>query len=108
MVDGGEAGVRVWEGAVDLASFPYLVDHRVQGRIIVPATAYLEMVVAAAAEAFGAQTITLNAIKIHAPIALDEDSRVRTQTLLTSHGDGTHGFAVQSRAQGASSWTLLE
>jgi acyl transferase domain-containing protein len=107
VVDGGEAGVRVWEGAVDLASFPYLVDHRVQGRIIVPATAYLEMVVAAATEAFGAQTITVNAIKIHAPIALDEDSRVRTQTLLTANGDGTHDFAVQSCAQGASSWTLL-
>jgi myxalamid-type polyketide synthase MxaE and MxaD len=107
VVEGGGAGVRVWEGAIDLASLPYLVDHRVQGRIIVPATAYLEMVVAAGIEAFGAQTITLSAIKIHAPIALDDDTRVRTQTLLTSNGDGTHDFAVQSRAQGASSWTLL-
>ena len=53
LVEANASGVSVWEGTLDLATFPYLADHRVQGRVIVPATAYLEMVVAAAAEAFG-------------------------------------------------------
>ncbi len=53
LVEVGATGVGVWEGAVDLATFPYLVDHRVQGRVIVPATAYLEMAIAAGVEALG-------------------------------------------------------
>ena len=82
LVEAGAAGVSVWEGALDLASFPYLADHRVQGRVIVPATAYLEMAIAAATEAFGAQPLTLSRIKLHAPLALDDDTVARTQTML--------------------------
>jgi acyl transferase domain-containing protein len=110
LVDAQASGVSVWEGAIDLASFPYLSDHRVQGRVIVPATAYLEMAIAAGAEVFGPRPLTLSRIKLHAPLALDPDTLARTQTVLTGSAGGDVGFAVQSRAVGAageaSAWTL--
>jgi myxalamid-type polyketide synthase MxaE and MxaD len=111
LVEAGAAAVGVWEGAVDLATFPYLVDHRVQGRVIVPATAYLEMAIAAGVETLGARPLTLGRIKLHAPLALDPDTEARTQTVLTGSPDGGLAFAVQSRKVGAAGvdagpWTL--
>ena len=99
LVEANAADVSVWEGAVDLATFPYLVDHRVQGRVIVPATAYLEMVVAAGAEAFGARPLTLGRIKLHAPLALDSDTVARTQTVLAG-SPGRRAWRSRSRAAG--------
>ena len=69
--------------------------------MIVPATAYLEMAIAAGAEAFGARPLTLGGIKLHAPLALDPDTVARTQTVLTGSLDGGLAFAVQSRKVGA-------
>ena len=111
LVEATASGVSVWEGTLDLATFPYLTDHRVQGRVIVPATAYLEMVVAAATEAFGARPLTMSGIKLNAPLALDGDTVARTQTVIAGSLDRDMTFAVQSRtidAAGveAGGWTL--
>ncbi|MBO0803111.1 MAG: SDR family NAD(P)-dependent oxidoreductase [Nocardiopsaceae bacterium] len=48
-----EGAGHVWEGQLDLPANAYLNDHQVQGVRIVPGTAYLELVAAAASEAFG-------------------------------------------------------
>jgi acyl transferase domain-containing protein len=106
LVQADAAGVSVWEGAIDLATFPFLADHRVQGRIIVPATAYLEMAIAAGALAFGPRPLTLSRIKLHAPLALDADTIALTQTMLTREADGETRFAVQSRTSDVGAWTL--
>lgn len=45
--------VPAWESDVDLRVLRYLSDHRVQGHVLLPATAFLEMAVAAAGELFG-------------------------------------------------------
>ena len=111
LVEASASGVSVWEGTLDLATFPYLADHRVQGRVIVPATAYLEMVVAAATEAFGARPLTMSGIRLNAPLALDGDTVARTQTVIAGSLDRDMTFAVQSRAIDAAGveaggWTL--
>ncbi|MFJ9558584.1 SDR family NAD(P)-dependent oxidoreductase [Streptomyces fuscichromogenes] len=46
-------GVHRWEGPVDLERNAYLLDHRLQGLVILPGTAYLELAAVAAAEAAG-------------------------------------------------------
>ncbi|MFG2958372.1 type I polyketide synthase [Streptomyces sp. NPDC048291] len=50
-------GTHRWEGPVDLARNAYLLDHQVQGLVILPGTAYLELAAVAAAEAVGGDVV---------------------------------------------------
>ena len=51
------AGTHFWETTLDKNSLPYLDDHRIQGVAVLPASAYVEMALAAAVEVFGAQPL---------------------------------------------------
>ena len=48
----GESETFVWQNAISTKTLPYLADHRIQGRPVLPATAYIEMAAAAAKETF--------------------------------------------------------
>ncbi|MEU6194849.1 type I polyketide synthase [Streptomyces sp. NPDC047061] len=50
-------GSHRWEGPVDLERNAYLLDHQVQGLVILPGTAYLELAVAAATRTVGADAV---------------------------------------------------
>ena len=84
-----------WENQLDTAKLPYLADHRVDGAVIIPAAAYVEMALAASAQWQQQQaTHSLENFEIHAPIMLDEGAskvvRLRLQT-----ADGS--FTISSR-----------
>ena len=98
----------VWEEDIDLETHPWLRDHRVQGAAIVPATAYIELALAAAGELLGAGSLSVSGIEIEKPMILNEASRRRLQTSLKRQPDGTLHFAVHSRdalAKAAPQWT---
>lgn len=83
-----------WENQLDTAKLPYLADHMVDGAVIVPAAAYVEMALAASAQWQPQATYTLENFEIHAPIMLEEGSiKVVRLTLQTSDGS----FTVSSR-----------
>jgi NADPH:quinone reductase-like Zn-dependent oxidoreductase/SAM-dependent methyltransferase/NADP-dependent 3-hydroxy acid dehydrogenase YdfG/acyl carrier protein len=46
----GSPGMSIWETDISIEKVPYLADHCVQGSIVVPMAAYLEMIAAAAIE----------------------------------------------------------
>ncbi|MEU9343142.1 SDR family NAD(P)-dependent oxidoreductase [Streptomyces sp. NPDC048278] len=50
-------GTHRWEGPVDLDRNAYLLDHQVQGLVILPGTAYLELAAVAAAEVVGGDVV---------------------------------------------------
>ncbi|MGW5569228.1 acyltransferase domain-containing protein, partial [Streptomyces tendae] len=50
-------GTHRWEGSVDLERNAYLLDHQVQGLVILPGTAYLELALAAATPVLGAPPV---------------------------------------------------
>lgn len=91
-------GARLRSAASDLVSFetqldqntvPFLRDHRVNARAILPATAFIEMALAAGQAAFG-QTMELQDLQIAEPLAIGEsDSRI-VQILVRrdEHGGG--------------------
>ena len=98
--------VHVWEGEINTQLLPYLDDHRVQDVPVVPATAYMEMVMAAAAQAFGAQSFALTDMKFHKPITLPEGASPAVQVIL-SQADGQSASAqIFSRLSVDASWTL--
>ena len=93
-------------GQVSLASHPWLADHEVGGRVLLPATAFVDMAIRAGAEA-GCDTI--EDLAIVAPLALPRTGGVRLQVSLGEPGaDGRRIAEIHSRpadAGTAQEWT---
>ena len=64
------AGTHFWETTLDKNSRPYLDDHRIQGVAVLPASAYVEMALAAAVEVFGAQSVALKDVEFRKALFL--------------------------------------
>ncbi|GAA2709632.1 MULTISPECIES: type I polyketide synthase [Streptomyces] len=88
-----------------LATHPWLADHAIDGTVLVPATAFLELAVAAADRA-GAGRI--EELTLRAPLPLPERGAVRLQIAVTSpDAAGSRTFTVHARPDGPDTpWTL--
>ncbi|MEI4474172.1 SDR family NAD(P)-dependent oxidoreductase [Frigidibacter sp. MR17.24] len=69
-----------WRGSVSVARLPWLADHRVGGRVILPAAAMLEMLAAAAEEEFGAFGWELRDVEILRAVELPEAAEIPLRT----------------------------
>ena len=86
----------VFETSLSAASHRFLNDHRVFGRIIFPATGYLESVRAAAHLGLGGGNWAVENMVIGEALALDDTETKRLQVVLSRTGDGAAGFQVFS------------
>jgi myxalamid-type polyketide synthase MxaD len=98
------AGTHFWETTLDKNSLPYLDDHRIQGVAVLPASAYVEMALAAAVEVFGAQSVALKDIEFRKALFLPEGGTRTIQVILSPGADGTASFHIYSCSGKA--WTL--
>src|SRR5581483_859713 len=73
----------VFERRISEASAPFLTDHRVFGTAVFPATASLEMALAAASEVIGRGSCTLEQLSIAEPLMLRTDGEDILQTVFT-------------------------
>ncbi|WXB20298.1 SDR family NAD(P)-dependent oxidoreductase [Pendulispora albinea] len=121
----GEARTTLFEGRIDAAHTPYLEDHRVEGLVVLPGTAYLEMALAAAEHLFEShnetnilenapqrgETPVLENVTFEGLMALPTApagaSAARdVQLRATSDGSPRHAFHIHSRGDGADgTWT---
>ena len=89
----------IWEVDLDLASLPYLADHRLQGVLVLPGAVYIEMALAVATASLGETPHLLQEIAFQRAIFLSETS---TQFLRAVLSPGMHGgaiFQVYTRAE---------
>jgi len=109
------AGMHIWETALEKQRLPYLNDHRIQGVMAVPISVYIEMIQAAAAEAFGQGPHLLREIELKRLLLLPEQGVQKVQVVLSASAgtrDAQHlSFHVYSHATGVpeqprDSWTL--
>jgi len=97
----------LWEGLLDASRQRFLEDHRVEGAIVVPATAFLEMAVAAAAEIGGGAAAALRDVRFHSPLVLPGAGARRVQLLVAPAGERQASFRISSRPGGESgAWAL--
>jgi malonyl CoA-acyl carrier protein transacylase len=91
-----------WNGEIDQHRICYLQDHCVQGSVVYPGAAYVEMALAAAKEIFGAGHYVLSDIEFHKALFLvDEPSTLQ----LSVERSGQTSFNIHSPAKGKeSSW----
>ncbi len=96
----------VWQAVVNRIAFPYLWEHRVQGRPVFPAAGYFEMALALTRMTWGAGTLILEDFALHNALFLPEDG---TDALLQTHLDATEGsYTISGRLHGTeTAWTRL-
>ncbi|HEX8282688.1 MAG TPA: type I polyketide synthase [Pyrinomonadaceae bacterium] len=88
----------VFESSLSLDGLPFIAEHKIFDTPVLPATAFLEMCVAAAGEAFGAGEYVVEGLMIQEPLSFDGGGSSRTaQTLLTPHGAAEASVQVFSR-----------
>lgn len=92
-----------WERDISLYTHRYLLDHRVDGVSVLPATAYLELVHAAALGTWGARPIELQNIEFRAGLVLNAAVSPRLKVTFTGEG-GNCSFTVTSSADHGHSW----
>ncbi|KRE15780.1 hypothetical protein ASE63_16220 [Bosea sp. Root381] len=103
-------GVRVLDGApewrnlLDPVLVPYLSDHRVDGGVVLPAAALIEMALAAGAELTGAAVLELGEFDILRAMAFAEDE---TREVSTRYSDHSGSIEIWSRRRFAGDDWLL-
>ncbi len=82
---------------------PWLADHRVQGRIVLPGTGFVEMAVRAG-DACGLGT--LEELVLHAPLVLPDRGAVQVQVAVEAGAITVHGRAADETGWSERPWTL--
>ncbi|MBI5563326.1 MAG: type I polyketide synthase [Chloroflexi bacterium] len=93
-----------FETPLSVADWPLLGEHRVYGTPVFPATAYVELVLAAARETFGEGVYALEELVIQHALTVPDDETRTVQVVLSPAQDGLADFQVFSAAD--SEWQL--
>jgi len=93
-----------WESALNQNFLPYLVDHRIEGLVILPGAAYIEIGLAIHKETDEKKACALEGIELHRALVIDANDE---PVLHLSYDKKTHEYAVHSRTRDdKSNWTL--
>ncbi len=97
-------GTPEWRNLIDAATVPYLADHRIDGEVVVPASAFAEMALAVAREAYPIGPIGLEDFDLLAWLTLPPDQMRELSVRLQSEASRVE---IWSRARfGTGEWTL--
>src|SRR4029077_9820255 len=100
------SGNHFWECRLNRQTAPAFVsDHCVQGAVLVPGSAYVEMALAAALEVFGVGPWALSEMQFHKALFLPENVTRCVQAVLSAEGRGEGTIHVYSRPSGTESET---
>ena len=90
-----DSGRIVYAGSISTRSMPWLADHVIDGRVLLPGSAFIEMAARVAADC---QTNRVDELVITAPLELSPDNPVRIQTIVTEPDvAGRRTFKIYSR-----------
>jgi acyl transferase domain-containing protein/acyl carrier protein len=96
----------VFEAQLELDYPAFLRDHRICGAALLPATAYLEMALAAALNSFGTGPYMLEDVVIQEALILPETGNQTVQLILTPADADRTSFQLVSSAAGQADWKL--
>ncbi len=102
-----QAAVRLWETTLDRERLPWIADHAVAGVVVWPGAGYLEMALAAGAEALGGAPVTVTDVAFVEALVLRETAaRVQISTLEERPGHLRFQIASQPPGNGQAAWTV--
>ena len=80
MVVAGPEGTSIWQTEIGTESIPWLTEHRVHSRMVVPMTAYLEMMSSATAQV-ATEPLMLRDVLVREPLFIEEGVAVKMQVI---------------------------
>src|SRR5690606_698227 len=84
-----------------------IADHRVDGRVIVPATVHVELLLAAGRAATGAAALAVEGVTIREAMVLEEDASVSLQVRVEpADGSGARRATIHSLTEGEEEFRL--
>jgi acyl transferase domain-containing protein/acyl carrier protein len=101
-----QAGLRLWETSVELGRLPWLGDHRVQGTVVLPGAAYLEMALSCGTDALGTGPLQVSDVAFLQGLAFADDTATSVQVVATEERPGRIRFQVASRTGSRAAWTV--
>ena len=104
-----EGGRHFWEATISAEEPSFLADHRVRGRAVFPAAAFLEMAHAAGQRALGEASVRLRDVVFEAALVLPKGEERTVQTVLEARAGAMADFRISSLAaadRASGSWTL--
>ena len=101
------AGTDFWQTRLSTQACPWLADHRVDGRPVLPASAYVEMALAAG-RALGAEQVLLQDVVFRSALFLSDQAAHCVQSVVCRNAPDAFSFRVSSlpaAAERGASWT---
>lgn len=97
----------IWDFDVSSEAFPFLQDHCVQGAVVIPAAAYLEMALVAGRSLYPEANLFLERVEFKQALVLEEEPG-RLQLVISSRNSERAKFEIFSRPPDAEphSWML--
>ncbi|MFL6138100.1 MAG: type I polyketide synthase [Frankiaceae bacterium] len=90
------AGIRELRAMVSPRRPAYLADHVVMGRVVLPASGYVELVLALQDLVHGETVRPIEDLRVHEPLLIPDESPVDLRTRLSSEADGTATVEIVS------------
>jgi acyl transferase domain-containing protein len=81
---------RVFETRLGPTEQPWLEDHRILNRVLIPSPVYMEMALAAAAQLFGEGPFQIDDLVLHQALPLRADTATTAQLVLSPQAPGGH------------------
>nr|WRX36515.1 hypothetical protein [Cystobacterineae bacterium] len=97
-----QTNMRLWETMLDVQRLAWLGDHRVQGAVVLPGAAYLEMALSSGAEVLGDGPLEVTHTVFAEALAFAADAEVPVQVVTTEEQPGRLRFQVASQVPGSS------
>jgi acyl transferase domain-containing protein/acyl carrier protein len=94
------ADLHLWETDLNMEWYPWLADHMVQGNLIFPAAAFIEMAIAATSEALGDQVELYN-IEFQEALFLNRKESKLVQVVISKNSEDGFEIRILSRPSGA-------
>ena len=102
-----DSATPIWESDLGVLRLPYLASHRVDGKIVYPAAAYLETALAAFFEVSEHSRCVLSDVRFERPLTLPESGTRRVEMVLTQDSNGPESFRLYSQTDSdTKAWTL--
>ncbi|MDQ0601967.1 acyl transferase domain-containing protein/NAD(P)-dependent dehydrogenase (short-subunit alcohol dehydrogenase family)/acyl carrier protein [Streptomyces canus] len=102
-----EGATHVWQGPLDLSDNAYLRDHCIQDTIILPGTAHLELIGAAARTVTGSGALSVSDVHYHRALFLDEGGPApEVKVTVTPRPDTSLHCRIHSQDADGGEWIL--
>jgi acyl transferase domain-containing protein/acyl carrier protein len=95
-----------WEIDLDIRHLPYLADHRIQRNVVFPGAGYIEMALAAAADAIGPGDYDIEDLAFHNVLALTDACAPRLRTALNQEQGSVEISSYNPAADENARWTM--